>query len=61
MLLAVMGRSVEDEGEGHKGDGTFVSLSNSDGDMAGENAGLDAWNGVCGVERLGDECLCEEG
>jgi len=45
--------SVEDEGEpeGHKGDGIFVSLSNSDGDMAGE---LD---GICGVERLVDECL----
>ena len=48
-----MGRSVEDEGEGHDGDGTFVSLSNSDADMAGENVGF-------GVERLVDECLSEE-
>ena len=36
----------EDEPEGHEGDGIFVSLSNSDGDMVGE---LD---GTCGVERL---------
>ena len=48
-----MGRSVEDEGEAHKGDGTFVSLSNSDADMAGENVKF-------GVERLVDECLSEE-
>jgi len=49
----LLGRPVEDEGEseGHKEDETFVSSSNSDGDMAGE---LD---GICGVERLGDECL----
>lgn len=60
ILLAVMGRSVEDEGEGHKGNGIFVSLSNPDGDMAGENAGLDAWNGICEVERVVDECLFEE-
>lgn len=48
----LLGRPVEDEGEseGHKGDETFVSSSNS-GDMAGE---LD---GICGDERLGDECL----
>jgi hypothetical protein len=52
-----MGRSVEDEGEEHEGDGIFVPLSNSDGDMAGENAGLDAWKGISGVERLVDECL----
>lgn len=47
----LLGRSVEDEGEpeGHsKGEGTFVSLSTSDGDLAGE---LDAWDGV---ERLVD-------
>ena len=47
-----MGRSVEDEGEEYKGDETFLSLSNSDGDIAGENVGLDVWNGICGVERL---------
>ena len=41
----------EDEPEGHKEDGIFVSLSNSDGGMAGE------WNGICGDERLVDECL----
>ena len=55
ILLAVMGRSVEDEGNG-----IFVSLSNSDDDMGGENAGLDVWKGICGVERLVDDCLFEE-
>ena len=48
-----MGRSVE-EGERLKGGGIFASLSNSDGDKAD---GLDAWNGICGVERLVDEYL----
>ena len=52
----LLGRLVEDEGEPeeHERDGIFVSLSNSDGDMAGE---LDGWNRICGLERLVDSCV----
>ena len=38
-----------DRDGGHDGNGIFESLS--DDDMAGENAGLDAWNGTCGVDE----------
>ena len=43
LLVVIISRSAEDDGEGHKGDGIFVSLelSNSDGAMAGDNSGLD--------------------
>lgn len=43
----LLGRSVDDEGEGLMGEGIFVS---SDGELG-------AWNRIDGVERLVDEPL----